>query len=109
MTIVYVTQDVQVGGPVGKVPRFDITPAAEYGEIRYLLDAKASAFCIAPISRQLREGLKNFSDSDILLPVGDPAIMLMAGIIAAQRTGGKLTILKWDRHSRRYLKVRFEL
>lgn len=108
MSVVYVTQNVR-SGPGEGVPRFDITTAGDHGEIKILLSSVASAFCTVPVSQQLRDGLRHFSDSDFLLPIGDPAIMLMAGVIASQRTGGKLNILKWDRKSRKYIKVRFEL
>jgi hypothetical protein len=111
MSIVYVTQEVMVRHSDGTMRRkFDLTSAEQkYGELRILVPAGQSLVSSVPVVRQLNEQLRNFSEDDYLLPLGDPAIMAAAAAIAAKQTNGKLTILKWDRREGAYLAVKLDL
>lgn len=105
MSRVFVTQEVLVRDRGQLVRRFDLSSAEEYGEIVYLVQGPASAFSIVPVTRQLTDGLRSFTEQDYLLPLGDPTLMMAAGIIASKRTGGVVNVLKWDRRSGAYLTV----
>jgi hypothetical protein len=91
------------------VREFDLTPALKYGEIEVLLPPGQSLFGTVPVVRALKEKLKNFTDEDYLLPVGDPSVMIAAGMVASHINHGKVKILKWDRIMGEYIAVQFDL
>jgi hypothetical protein len=88
---------------------FDLTPAAEYGELVVLLPAGASLISTVPMVRSMRDKLANFSDDDYLLPVGDPASIMAAGAIAAEINSGRVKLLRWDKHLRRYIPIQIDV
>jgi hypothetical protein len=53
----------------------------------------------------LKSKLKDFSDDDYLLAMGDPAAIAIASIIAGDVNNGVVNILKWDRENRAYYNV----
>lgn len=91
-----------------RVPAYDFTPALQYGELRVVVpygvysDSKNIGDVIA-------ESLKDFRDDDYLLAIGDPTIVAMSAIIASERNGGKLNLLKWDRARRAYRPVHIDV
>jgi hypothetical protein len=87
---------------------FDLTPAAEYGELEVLIPAGASLISAIPMVRTMRDRLANFSDDDFLLPVGDPASIMAAGAIAAEMNHGRIKLLRWDRAARRYIVIQID-
>lgn len=111
MSKVYVTQEVMVRDSDGELRRkFDLSKAEEkYGEVRVLIPHGQSLVSSVPVVRQLNEQLRDFTEDDYLLPLGDPAIMAAAAAIAARNTNGKLNVLKWDRRQGTYLNVQLDL
>lgn len=107
--IVYITQESARKVEGEWVPQFDMTPAAEYGELRVLMPAGSSLFNVVPTVRSLKEKLKTFCDDDFLLPMGDPSIMATAAMLASHINGGKVKILKWDRGYGRYVPVQVDI
>ncbi len=89
---VYVVQEV-----IG----FNILPAAKYGEFTLLLP-KGQA---GPTVSRLKKGLKDFSDSDYLLLIGDPAAIGLATAVACDINRGKFRFLKWDRQEKKYYPI----
>ena len=104
---VYITQDALRKDPQtgAMVPQFDLTPAAVYGPLAVLAPAGQVALAPAPLMRHLRAALKDFGDGDYLLPIGDPSVMVAAGMIAANANRGRVKVLKWDNRTRRYIAV----
>ncbi len=90
------------------VPLFDLTPAAKYGDIRFLLRSNASVLNTVPLVRVLKEKLADFSKDDYILPVGDPVIIGLVSAIASEKTGGIFKFLKWDKKERAYLPVQID-
>lgn len=86
-------------------PLFNMTPAAEFGQLEVLLPAGASLISTVPMVRTMRDKLAKFNDEDYLLPVGNPASIMAAGAIAAEMNSGRVKILQWDRATRRYLVI----
>lgn len=84
---------------------FNLTPAAEYGELVILLQHSQSLLAPVPTVRKLKEKLKDFSEEDYLLPVGDPVLMCTVAQIASEKTRGKVKFLKWDRIQKKYLVI----
>mgnify|MGYP000622126402 CR=1 FL=1 len=57
----------------------------------------------------IKQELKEFSDDDYLLLIGDPAIIAVCGAIAAKNNRGKFKVLKWDRNDKRYYDLEIDL
>ena len=66
-------------------------------------------FSSAPTVRRLREGLKDFSDDDYLLLIGDPAAIGIATSIASENNRGRYRLLKWDRQEAEYFDINIDL
>lgn len=92
----------------GMRSKFNLNPAAEYGNLEVLIPAGNSLISSVPTVRTLREKLRGFSDEDYLLPVGDPTIMMAAGAIAAEFNGGKIKVLRWDKQQQRYVMIQVD-
>jgi hypothetical protein len=81
----------------------DLSPATQYGAVRFVFGEKdqpgltpGHAFVKA------RHELKEFTDQDYLLWAGgDPAGLLIAGMVAARVNMGRVNFLRWERNSNR--------
>ena len=93
------------------VPSMDLSPAAEYGELVVMLHliGKDALLMSVPVVRRIREVLRDFSDEDYLLAVGDPGAIAVAGAVAAEMNRGRFRILKWDGRNHRYLDVLYDV
>jgi hypothetical protein len=110
MAVVYITQEVRKATREGSFqPQFNFKPAMKYGELRVLVPGEMSLLSPVPLVRVLREKLLTFSEDDWLVAVGDPAIVATASMIIAQKTHGKLKILKWDRELRDYIPIEIDI
>ena len=49
--------------------------------------------------------MKEFTENDYIVAVGDPSLIAAASCIAVRKTGGLLRILKWDRQTSAYIHV----
>jgi hypothetical protein len=97
MAVVYIVQET-----FGR----NFLPARKYGELQALLPGNAQVVLSAgPILYKLRKGLKLFCDDDYLLLTGDPAIMGMAMLVAANFNHGRVQVLKWDKQQKDYYVV----
>jgi hypothetical protein len=104
---VYVIQDQKtVDNRSGELrPKFDFTPAKEFGELEFLLWPSASPFSLdGPISA-LHEKLRNYRDGDYLLLVGNPVLLGLAVAVAADYNMGNVNLLQWSGARRTYLPV----
>jgi hypothetical protein len=108
MTTVYVTQEVMVRVNDRFERKFDLSSAEQYGGLVFLIPSGQSMLSTVPVVRQLKQQLAGFSDNDYLLPIGDPSIMAIAAMVAGERTGGRVKILKWDRRSGCYIPVQVD-
>lgn len=108
MAVVFVIQEKAKKQAGVWVPEFDLSPAAEFGKIEVLMPPGQSFFSPVPVIRALKEKLKDFSDNDYLLPIGDPSIMVAAAMIAGQQTGGRIKLLKWDRFQQTYIPIQLD-
>lgn len=87
------------------VPKFDVSPAAEYGTVDYLLSPTASPFRPEALLGELHDKLKDFGPEDHLLLIGNPVLIGMAVAIAADYTDGEVKVLQWSGKARKYLPV----
>ena len=96
MATVYVVQEVN---------GINVMSATIFGELKLLLPAGQIALSAGPTVSRLRKGLKDFTNEDYLLLVGDPAAIGIATAVAATLNQGKVNLLKWDRQERKYFPI----
>jgi len=86
------------------VPRVNIYSAEPYGEVQKLVKASHIHAALLPqrTLRAMRRELKDFSDDDYLLPVGDVSLVAMATAVALEVNRGRAKLLRWNRDERRY-------
>ena len=106
--IVYVIQELP-GTSVGR-PKFNIMGALKYGKLKVLLKENTQiVLSPGPIVFELRRLLKNYTSQDYLLLSVDPAVILLAGMIASDINNGKVNVLKWDRQEKVYYPLEINL
>ncbi len=83
---------------------FDVRPARKFGEVITLLpnDRGDPALAPGPMIQHMRQKLVRFSSEDYLLPMGSPAALCAAAIVAYKASGGPVNVLLWDRAERDY-------
>jgi hypothetical protein len=107
---VYVIQEVMRRDGSGNLVRVhNLKPALEFGNLVFVLDNRRFPITTAPLVAELKEKLAGYMDRDFILPVGDPDYIGVVYTIAAERTGGKLRTLKWDKPTQRYLERFWDL
>ena len=105
---VYVVQEI-AGTRDGR-PKFNIMGAAEYGNLKFLLDERSQMiFSPGPIIFKLKNLVKNFKPTDYLLLTGDPAIIGVVCSLVSDNTNGRYNLLKWDRQEKRYYPIEIDL
>ena len=85
-----------------------MTPAAEWGQPIILLQTKQTLLDPEPTIDVLHEKLKDFSDDDYLVPIGDPVLMCAAAMVAALYNEGRVKMLKWDRLCKKYIPIQID-
>ena len=83
----------------------DLSDALRYGRLEYLLPPGDITAGTAPVVRQLKNDLRDFSDKDYILAMGAPAAIAMVGAIASKANHGKIKILTWDKKESRYCAI----
>ena len=98
---VYVVQEV-----AGK----NILSAEKYGDLELLLpEGSQLVLSTAPTVRRLKSKLKDFSDDDYLLLMGDPSAIGIACAVASSNNRGRFKCLKWDKREYKYYPVEVNL
>lgn len=91
-------------------PVVEVSAATEHGEPRVLLPPEANFFATKDYIKQLRAGLQDYSfeRGDSLIALGHSEITAVAGAILAERNR-KFIVLRWDRYTRRYVRITIAL
>jgi hypothetical protein len=89
----------------GYEPKYDLTPAREFGTLVYLLGPSANPLRPAPLITELRHSLRDFGPNDYLLLIGNPVLIVLAGSIASSYAGGSINVLQWSGKEQRYLAI----
>ena len=90
---------------VQEVPGRNVLPARQYGELSVLLPPGDVILSPGPTTRKLQRALKDFSDQDYLLLMGDPVSIGLACAVASDMNQGRFKLLKWDRQQHVYYPV----
>lgn len=98
MTVYVVQNTMRYERSTGKlVEKFDLSPAAQYGELHFLLPHDASPFDLPPVIDALHEKLVDYTPhGDYLLLIGSPVLIGLAVAIAAEYTDGDVRMLQWS-------------
>lgn len=87
----------------GWVNKYDLSPAGKFGELVFLLrpgniyrDKLDSAVA------HLRKHLADYSEDDHILAIGDPVAIAATVMMASQVSGGRISLLKFDRMNNEY-------
>ena len=84
----------------------DITAALRFGKFENLLPRKDQLMISSqPVVHALKKKLKDFSDDDYILCLGDPSIIATVAVVAASMNRNRFKMLKWDRHLKKYYPV----
>lgn len=104
MGIVFVAQvPHKLDRESGELRPLDLSAAREWGDLRVILTPGANPFTSASaIVDDLHAALKDMTDEDYLILVGNPAIMGWMAAIASQYTEGRLRVLQWHGRQHRY-------
>lgn len=110
MPIVYVVQNhASYNKKTGMMePRFDLSPAAKYGELVFLLSPINVPSKPEEAIAELRKKLCNFSDADYLLCIGNPCFIGWATTVAADKNDGKVAMLQYNGSKQKYYVIRSE-
>ena len=91
-------------------PGVDMTDALRFGDFKELLPRKDQlAISSQPVIHALKNKLKNLSDDDYLLCLGDPSIISIVSAVAASLNRGRFKLLKWDRKLEKYYPVEVDI
>jgi len=111
MAVVYVVQKQMRTDPRSGdlVDRFDLSQAAQYGELTYLLSPRAKPYNAGGIITELYEKLATFGDSDYLLVVGNQTLVGLAMSVCADVNDGMVNILQWSGRDQAYVPIRADI
>ena len=94
---------------VQEVPKFNVLPARKYGELELMLPPGQITLSAGPTVNRLKHKLREFTDMDYLLLIGDPLAIGLAVAIASNANRGKARLLKWDRQEKQYYPLNVNL
>lgn len=125
MSRVFVIQNQQRRNKVtGKLyPAFNISPAEIFGTITYILGPSARPFGKetkdveesqqnfqpSALVTEMQKKLKNYSDDDYLLLIGNPCFIGFAVAIASHFNNGRVRVLQWNGMLKKYIPVMVSL
>lgn len=83
----------------------NISQARQFGNLVTVFDQKYQVYVDSSEAVEIaEERLETFSPSDFILLIGDPILIGVAMAVASSRSP-VVNALKWDRETRRYLRV----
>ncbi len=87
----------------GWVNKYDLTPAEAHGQLVFLLSpGNIYRDKLSTALERLREGLADYGPDDHLMAIGDPVAIAAAVMVASSITGGRISLLKFDRMTNQY-------
>ena len=88
----------------------NVRSAEKFGDLKVMLpDNKQIVLSAGPLTFKLKQELKNFSDDDYLLLMGDPTLIGVACAVASEINRGKFKVLKWDRDEKTYYSIEMDI
>jgi hypothetical protein len=91
---------------VQETMRHNVLPAQQFGELVFMLPSHVQvSFSPGPMVTKMKRFLREYTDADFLLLIGDPAAMSIAAAIAATYNNGRFNVLKWDKMEMKYYPI----
>lgn len=88
----------------------DISSASVFGEITSpLFPHFGASYLTQHDVHEVRKLLKDYSDDDCILALGDPAAIGLSIALASEINRGKFNVLRWDRNRSEYIKLSFDI
>lgn len=88
----------------------DFTKATRFGKLTPLLPKLHNiTMSTMPVFQELKRKMRDFNDTDFILPVGDPVAIMLVALAAAEVNGGRMNVLKWDKKTNEYYEVKVKL
>jgi len=86
--------------PVRNGRPLDISDAARYGEMQPpVFSPKYNVLLdVTDAIMKLESALADYCEDDYIIAIGDPVLIGAAMAIGARNAGGKVKLLKWNRH-----------
>lgn len=112
MSRVFVVQDPMFKTRSGQVRRkMDLSPAAEYGDLVFVLDWSDNPRINAEtaIIPRIRDVLRDYGDDDYILLVGSFSAMVMTALVASEANDGRIRMLEWDREKGEYDEISVDM
>jgi len=105
MPKVYIVQEMMVKDKDNKTmkPMHRFGAGAKYGELVVVLPHSELGLQLDSTVSTIKEKLKDITEDDYLILVGNPIAMAIAATVAARKTGGKLKTLQWDKRYKLYV------
>lgn len=91
-----------------RVPVFDFSPAIKYGKLEIIVPYNTPIHPVDELVSIAKYRMEDFRAHDYLLAVGDPVVIAVCSVIALQRTGGFLSLLKWNKLAKDYEPVHID-
>jgi hypothetical protein len=86
---------------VSMTKNLDISQAEDYGALTSVFPSGSQIYGGQSMTedyvKTARRKLRNFRPDDFILPVGDPLLIGIAFMAAAEASGGEVQMLKWDK------------
>lgn len=90
--------------------RHNVLPAQAFGELLFLLPPQVQiGFSPGPMVTKMKRLLRDFTDEDYLLMIGDPAAMSIAAALASSYNNGRFKLLKWDKREMKYYPISVDI
>ena len=91
-------------------PKFSVLTAGQYGELDVLLPHGSQiVLSVAPTLNLIRKRLRDYSDNDYIVAIGDPTAIAIACMVAAESNRGVVNMLKWDKREKIYYPVTIDM
>lgn len=90
------------------MPLFDLSPALKFGVIEILMPHGPILLDTAVVIASLKAQLKDYTDDDYIMCIGDPSAIAAAVLVAGSINKGKITLLKYDRVEKRYNSIKYQ-
>lgn len=91
------------------VPRYNISPAERFGKLKFILSPRATTARPEEVIAKMDLILRNFTDEDFLLLIGNPVLIGWATALAAAHNKGRVQLLVWSGKERDYTPVKSHL
>lgn len=90
------------------IPTINIDGASKFGQVHVVLPPDAARLGHSAMAEAVKKRMAEFKAGDYIIGVGDPAAIALCAIFAAQRSRA-IRMLRWDRISRSYNQLEFNI